>query len=196
MPLPSIPVWNLVRSCLQLLLATNFLLASQSNFSLEDTAGKTHTSGDLRDYKATVFIFVATDCPNSNTYAPILARLYHQYSQRGVAFYNVYSDPSESAGAVRKHDADYLVPFPALLDPHQILARQTGARSTPEAVILSPEGQELYRGRVDDRFVDFGKTRFHPTQNDLSDALEAVLEGKPVPHPVTKVLGCAIPGLN
>lgn len=196
MSLQAIPVRNLLRSCLPLLLATNFLLASQSNFSLEDTAGKTHTSGDLRQYKATVFIFVATDCPNSNTYAPILARLYHQYSQRGVAFYNVYSDPEESAAAVRKHDADYLVPFPALLDPHQILARQTGARSTPEAVILGPAGQELYRGRVDDRFVDFGKTRFQPTQNDLSEALEAVLDGKPVPHPVTKVLGCAIPGLN
>jgi hypothetical protein len=108
----------------------------------------------------------------------------------------VYSDPSENADAVRKHDADYLVPFPALLDMHQTLARQTGARSTPEAVILGPDGQELYRGRVDDRFVDFGKTRFHPTQDDLGDALDAILQGKPAPHPVTKVLGCAIPGLN
>ena len=139
---------------------------------------------------------MATDCPNSNTYAPVLARLYREYSQRGVAFYNVYSDPSENADAVRKHDADYLVPFPALLDPHQTLARQTGARSTPEAVILGPDGQELYRGRVDDRFVDFGKTRFHPTQDDLGEALDAILQGKPVPHPVTKVLGCAIPGIN
>ena len=185
-----------MRSCLHLALAANFLLASQSNFSLQDTAGKTHTSGDLRQYKATVFVFVAIDCPNSNTYAPILARLYREYSPRDVAFYNVYSDPSESADAVRKHDADFLVPFPALLDSHQTLARQTGARSTPEAVILGPDGQQLYRGRVDARFVDFGKTRFHPTQDDLGEALDAVLQGKPVPHPVTKVLGCAIPGLN
>ncbi len=192
----SIFVRSLVRRCVPLALTAISVLGSQSNFSLEDTAGKTHTSGDLRQYKATVFIFVATDCPNSNTYAPILARLYRQYSGRGVAFYNVYSDPSESADAVRKHDADYLVPFPALLDSHQILARQTGARSTPEAVILGPDGQQLYRGRVDDRFVDFGKTRFHPTQDDLGEALEAILQGKPVPHPVTKVLGCAIPGLN
>jgi thiol-disulfide isomerase/thioredoxin len=143
-----------------------------------------------------VFVFVAIDCPNSNTYAPILARLYREYSPRDVAFYNVYSDPSESADAVRKHDADFLVPFPALLDAHQTLARQTGARSTPEAVILGPDAQELYRGRVDDRFVDFGKTRFHPTQDDLGEALDAILQGKPVPRPVTKVLGCAIPGLN
>jgi len=88
------------------------------------------------------------------------------------------------------------VPFPALLDSHQTLARQTGARSTPEAVILGPDAQELYRGRVDDRFVDFGKTRFHPTQDDLGEALDAILQAKPVPRPVTKVLGCAIPGLN
>jgi thiol-disulfide isomerase/thioredoxin len=192
----AIPVRRLVRSFLHLGLGANLLLASQSNFSLQDTAGKTHTSGDLRQYKATVFIFVAIDCPNSNTYAPVLARLYREYAPRGVAFYNVYSDPSENAASVRKHDADYLVPFPALLDVHQTLARQTGARSTPEAVILGPDGQELYRGRVDDRFVDFGKTRFHPTQDDLGEALDAILQGKPVPHPVTKVLGCAIPGLN
>jgi len=174
----------------------NFALGSAPSFSLLDTGGKTHTSGDLRLNKATVFIFVAIDCPNSNTYAPILARMYREYSPRGVAFYNVYSDPSEIADAVRKHDADYLVPFPALLDMHQTLARQTGARSTPEAVILGPEGQELYRGRVDDRFVDFGKTRFHPTQDDLAEALDAILQNKPVPHPVTRVLGCAIPGIN
>lgn len=185
-----------MRSCVQLALAANFLIASQFNVSVPDTTGKTYTSGDLRLHKATVFIFVAVDCPNSNTYAPVLARLYREYSQRGVAFYNVYSDPSENADAVRKHDADYLVPFPALLDMHQTLARQTGARSTPEAVILGPDGQELYRGRVDDRFVDFGKTRFHPSQDDLGEALDAILQGKPAPHPVTKVLGCAIPGLN
>jgi len=191
-----ISVQRLVRSCLQLALAANFALAGQSGFSLPDTAGKTHTSDDLRLNKATVFIFVAIDCPNSNTYAPVLARLYREYSPRGVAFYNVYSDPEETADAVRKHDSDFQTPFPALLDVHQTLARQTGARSTPEAVILGPDGQELYRGRVDDRFVDFGKTRFHPTQNDLAEALDAILQGKHAPHPVTRVLGCAIPGIN
>ncbi len=63
-------------------------LASAADFSLEDTHGKTYTSADLRQYKATVFIFVATDCPNSNTYAPVLARLYQEFSPRGIAFFN------------------------------------------------------------------------------------------------------------
>jgi peroxiredoxin len=194
-PIQLISAQCLVRRLLPLAAAT-LILASQPDFSLQDTAGKTHTGGDLRDNKATVLIFVATDCPNSNTYVPVLARLYREYSSRGIAFFNVYSDPSESADIVRKHDGDFQVPFPALLDPQQTLARQTGARSTPEAVILGPAGQEFYRGRVDDRFVDFGKTRFRPTQDDLRAALDAILQGKPVPHPVTRVLGCAIPGIN
>ena len=170
--------------------------AVRLEFSLRDAAGKTYTADDVRHRKATVFVFVGTDCPNSNTYAPVLARLYSEYSPRGVLFFNVYSDPSETADTVRKHDAEFKVPFPALLDPHSTLARQTGARMTPEAVVLGPEGQELYRGRVDNRFVDFGKTRFQPTEDDLREALDETLQGKTVAHPITKVQGCAIPGIN
>jgi thiol-disulfide isomerase/thioredoxin len=176
----------LLRTGLSLLLA----------FSLQDSNGLTHTAADLSHNKATVLVFVATDCPNSNTYAPVLARLYHEYSPRGVAFFNVYSDPSETAATVRKHDSDFATPFAALLDPHQTLARETGAKSTPEVVVLGPAGQQLYRGRVDNRFVEIGKTRYQPTENDLQEALDAILQGKAVPHPVTRTIGCAIPGIR
>ncbi len=170
--------------------------APRLDFTLRDATGKTHTAAELSAHKATVLLFVATDCPNSNTYAPLLTRLYRDYGPRGVLFWSVYSDPADTAQKVRQHDADYSLPYPALLDPRQLLARHTGARSTPEAVILDPDGKELYRGRVDDRFVAIGKTRYAPTESDLRDALEAVLAGRPVAHPVTKVLGCAIPGVN
>lgn len=178
------------------LLLAGSVRAGNIAYSLKAADGATHTQAEIGRAKATVFLFVATDCPNSNTYAPILARLYRQYSPRGVAFLGVYSDPSETRASVLKHDRDFAIPYSALLDPHQTLARETGARSTPEAVILSPDGQELYRGRIDNRFVAVGKTRFDATENDLTDALAAVLDGKPVPHPVTKTIGCAIPGLN
>jgi thiol-disulfide isomerase/thioredoxin len=179
-----------------LLLLAGFASAGVVGFSLKDAHGTDHSAAEFSRAKATVLMFVATDCPNSNTYAPVLARLYREYSTRGVAFFNVYSDPSESASTVRKHDADFLTPFAALLDPHQVLARQTGARSTPEAVILDPDGKVLYRGRVDDRFVAFGTTRYQPTENDLREALNAVLSGQAVPHSITRAVGCAIPGIE
>jgi thiol-disulfide isomerase/thioredoxin len=165
-------------------------------FSLQDSTGATHTAAGLARERATVFVFVATDCPNSNTYAPVLARLYRQYSPRGVAFFNVYSDPAETSASVHKHDTDFDVPFRALLDPHQTLARETGARSTPEVVIIGPKGQEFYRGRIDNRFVAPGQTRYQPTENDLEEALDAILAGKAPPHAVTRTIGCAIPGIN
>lgn len=184
-----------MRVYLPLLLASSAWSGSL-DFSLKDANGIAHTSADLAREKATVLIFVATQCPNSNTYVPILARLYREYSPRGVAFFNVYSDPSESASTIRKHDADFETPFAALLDPTQTLARETGARSTPEVVVLGPSGQELYRGRVDNRFIEPGKTRYQPTENDLDEALGAILRGKAVPHPVTRTVGCAIPGIE
>ena len=185
----------MLRVCLRLLLVSP-VFAGTVDFALKDAAGVTHPAVELGRGKATVFVFVATDCPNSNTYAPVLARLYREYSPRGVTFFNVYSDPAESASTVGKHDKDFETPFAALLDPHQTLARETGARSTPEVVILGPEGQELYRGRVDNRFVEPGKTRYQPTENDLEEAIDAILRGKAVPHPVTRSIGCAIPGIK
>ena len=143
-----------------------------------------------------MLLFVATDCPNANTYAPLLARMYREYSAQGILFLAVYSDPDDTLPKVQQHDADFRIPYPGLLDPHQTLARETGARSTPEAVILSADGQELYRGRVDDRFMDYGRTRFQPAHQDLKEALDEILRGEPVKNPTTRVLGCAIPGVN
>ena len=165
-------------------------------FSLADASGKTHKNAELRHFQATVLLFVGTECPNSNTYSPVFARLYREYSARGVQFLGVYSDPADTAAAIEKHDAEYQIPYAALLDPKHTLALATGARSTPEAVILSPSGAVLYRGRVDDRFVDYGKTRFRAEHEDLREALDQALAGQPVKNPVTKVLGCAIPGVD
>lgn len=187
-----------VASCsLAALVLGSFAIAASKtlSYALADANGKTHSAEEMQHFKATVLLFVATECPNANIYAPVLARLYREYSARGVLFLAVYSDPADNA-AVQKHDVEYQIPYPGLLDPNQTLARQTGARSTPEAVVLGPGGEELYRGRVDDRFVDLGKTRFRASHEDLREALDQILQGQPVKNPVTKVLGCAIPGVN
>src|SRR5271166_6523076 len=71
--------------------------------------------------KPTVLIFVRTDCPISNRYAPELQRLYREYSPR-IAFYLVYADPAESVRKMQKHMADYGYMFDALRDPgHELV---------------------------------------------------------------------------
>jgi peroxiredoxin len=161
-------------------------------FSLADTAGQTHTPAEWSGKRAVVLFFLTTDCPLCNTYVPELNRIAQAYLPRGIAFYAVQGDATVAAADVRRHAQEFAYTFPYLFDQEESLATYTGATTTPEAAVLSPSGQLLYLGRIDNRLEDYGKPRVQVTAFDLRDTLDAILAGKPVPHARTKVLGCAI----
>jgi hypothetical protein len=145
---------------------------------------------------ATVAIFIRSDCPISNRYAPEIRRLYERFHPRGVEFFLVYVNPREEPAAIRKHREEYDYPCPALRDPAHALVGLTGATVTPEAVVFDAARQTVYRGRIDDLYESLGKSRTAPTTHDLADALEATLLGMPVAVPVTKAVGCYIGDLE
>ncbi len=146
--------------------------------------------------RATVLIFVSTTCPISNRYAPELRRLHEKFGPRGVAFHLVYPLAAESAATVGAHVRAFAYPFDAVRDPHHELVRRAGVTVTPEVALFEPGGKVAYRGRIDDREIDFGKTRPAPTRRDLEDALEAELSGRPIETTITPAIGCAIPTLD
>ena len=145
---------------------------------------------------ATVLIFVRTDCPISNRYAPEIQRIAARFSSQGVKFWLVYADPSETADSIRKHLADYHYDLGVLRDPKRLLVKAAKARVTPEAAIFLPNRKLAYHGRIDDRYIDFGKARNAPTTHDLEAALEAVIAGKPVPSEATRAVGCYLADLQ
>ena len=175
-----------------LLSACGAAVAALPTFSLTDTTGQVHSSAEWSAKRAVVLLFVTTDCPLSNGYVPEMNRIASEYAPRGIAFYAVQGDATVAAGEVRRHAKEFGYTFPYLFDPHESLADLTGATTTPEAAVLSPQGAVLYLGRIDNRVEDFGKQRYQATEFDLRDALDAILAGKPVPHPRTRALGCAI----
>jgi hypothetical protein len=160
--------------------------------NLERVAG---TAADSASQLA-VCLFTRTDCPISNSYAPEVRRIHEKFSPRGVGFYLVYADPDEGREVIEKHVKEYGYPFPALRDPKHELVKFTGAKVTPEAAVFDKNGKLLYRGRIDDRYVDFGKARAAATQKDLENALEAILTGKPAPPAGGPSIGCMIPDLK
>ncbi len=162
-------------------------------FSLPDAAGKRHTAEEWKGKTAVVLLFLGTECPVSNFYAPEYGRLARAFADKGVLFYGVHHDPDVTAAEAGKHAADYRIPFPVLLDPTQEVTRQAGVRVVPSAVVLSPGGAVLYRGRVDDRYTPEGVRREVPTTHELADALRALTEGKAVPVAETKAFGCPLP---
>ncbi|MCI0418062.1 MAG: redoxin domain-containing protein [Acidobacteria bacterium] len=145
--------------------------------------------------KAVVLLFVRTDCPVSNRYAPELQRIYQKYSTRGVDFWLLYPESGLTAAAMEKHRREYGYTVPALLDVRHQHVTRARARVTPEAAVFV-RGQLVYRGRVDDRYVDIGTARPAATRHDLEDVLAAVAAGKSVRQRETKAVGCAIENLQ
>jgi thiol-disulfide isomerase/thioredoxin len=143
--------------------------------------------------KGNVLVFVATDCPISNAYAPEVQRLCARYRANGIACVLVYEDLKPGADDVRRHLAEYRYrDVQAIIDGDRTIARRAGATVTPQAVVIDRAGAVRYRGRVDNFYAALGKPRRRATVHDLRDALDAMLAGKPVPHPETEALGCYI----
>lgn len=144
-------------------------------------------------HKATVFIFLYTDCPIANGYAPEMARIVEKYGKEGVAFFRVYPAPDITPEKAQKHGEEYSLPFDAVLDTELALVKQTGARVAPTAVVYDAAGVRRYIGRIDNRYAELGKARARATKTELRDALDAVLAGKEVSTKETQALGCFLP---
>jgi len=160
-----------------------------------DVDGRQVRLFDADNSKLAVLIFVRTDCPIANRYAPEIERLYHAYASR-VTYYLVYPDATESAVAIRKHLSDYGYTVPALRDTKRVLVKLAKVRVTPEAAIFSARGELLYHGRIDNRYISLGKARNRPTRRDLEEALQAALAGRPIKEFVTPAIGCSLADIN
>jgi hypothetical protein len=140
-----------------------------------------------------VLIFVSTDCPVSNRYAPEIQRLYEEFAPRGVRFQLVYPNPADDATTIARHLKEYgYPPTIGVPDPDHALVKTAQATITPEAAILDRDNRLIYRGRIDDRFVELGRERPAATIHDLRNALTAALSGKPVSPATTQAVGCFI----
>jgi thiol-disulfide isomerase/thioredoxin len=146
-----------------------------------------------RGANGTLLIFVLHDCPVCNRYAPEIARIAAEYGKRNVASYVVYEERDLTPARARLHAKAYGLTCGLLYDPAHDFARQVGAVATPEAVLLSPGGDVVYHGRIDDTFQHFGMANPAPTTHDLRAALDSFLAGTPLAMTETPVVGCAIP---
>jgi hypothetical protein len=143
--------------------------------------------------KATVFIFIKTDCPVSNRYAPEIRRLAQKFGSLGVRFWLVHADPDASVESLRQHTKDYQYSCGVLRDPEQLLVRMCYARVTPQAAIFNADRQLVYHGRIDNRVVALGHERAEPTTHELEESLTFVLAGKKIARASTRAIGCTIP---
>jgi mono/diheme cytochrome c family protein len=160
-----------------------------------DVDGKLHRFGEQAGHRASVLIFLATECPISNSFLPVVSSLAGRYKSRGISFYGVISSPQVSRAEALRHRDEYRIPFPVLFDSSGELRRRWQPTHTPQAIVVSSAGQVLYSGRIDDRYVALGRKRNEPRIHDLDAALQAVVKGREVPQPRTEPVGCVLEDL-
>ena len=190
------------RQFLRLLFASIAIspLVTQTAHSQSSSASVTDLDGHALDPfhrtagKIVVLLFVRTDCPISNRYAPTIQAMSAHYATY-ASFYLVYPIKSETAAQVREHTKAFGYHLPILRDPDYALVKKAQVQVTPEAAAFSPDGRLLYHGRIDDWYVDFARARSSPTTHDLSAALDAAIAQKPVAIASAPAVGCFLPGL-
>jgi len=142
----------------------------------------------VRDKRAAVFVFLATDCPLSQSYSRTLNDLRAQFVADGVEFYGVF--PGESA--VDDFVATYKITFPVVVDRSFQLTDFFGATKTPEAFAVDADGRSIYKGAIDNWAPELGQHRTVITEHYLLDALRSLVHHENIRVRETPAVGCFI----
>jgi peroxiredoxin len=163
-------------------------------FRLPDTQGKMVSLEDSPDARAYLVVFMCNHCPFVQHIRGELAQLGEDCQRRGVAMFGINSNdvdnyPDDSPTKMREEKEKYGYPFPYLFDESQEVAKAYAAACTPDFYLFDHTRRLVYRGQLDDSRPG---NSLPVTGADLREALEAVLEGRPVPEEQKPSIGCNI----
>ena len=157
------------------------------DFKLPDADGAEHSLKSLTGKHGAVIIFVATKCPVSNAYNDRMEKLAQDYKAKGVNVIGINSNNTEPAAEVKSHAGEKHLTFTILKDDGNKIADRLGATRTPEAYVIDASGKLIYHGRIDNSQRMEGIT-----SNDLREALDEMLAGKPISKTGGAAFGCTI----
>ena len=149
---------------------------------------------DFADAPALLVLFICNHCPFVQYIQSHLAETGTEYQRRGVAVVGISSNdiqayPDDSPVKMAEQARTVGFNFPYLLDESQEVAKAYGAACTPDFFLFDRDRKLAYRGQYDDSRPGNDK----PINGaDLRAALDAVLEGKPLPADQKPSLGCNI----
>lgn len=163
-------------------------------FALPDLDGRTVSRGDFADARALLVMFVCNHCPYVEHVEAELGRIGREYGEKGVGVVAImpndvtrYPDDGPEGMRAQKERAGFT--FPYLYDETQQVARAYDAACTPDLFLFAADGGLAYRGQLDDARPG---NEVPVTGRDLRAALDAVIEGRPLPEDQRPSLGCGV----
>lgn len=171
------------------------------DFNLPGIDGKLHSLKEYSTSKVLVVVFTCNHCPVAQMYEKRIKKLTSDYRDRGVAVVAIspndpnavrlsemgHTDVSDSL-AEMKIRAEYRgFNFPYLYDgATQAVALKYGPVATPHAFIFDQQRILRYQGRIDS-----SQREELVTKREAADAIEALLNDRPVAVQNTPAVGCS-----
>lgn len=167
------------------------------DFSLPATYGKTYSPSDFDDKKALAIIFMCNHCPYVKAIIDRLIKLQSDYSKKGVQIIGINANdandyPEDSFENMQKWVKEKEINFVYLRDESQATAKAYKAQCTPDIYVFNQNRQLAYHGRLDDNWQEPEKVKKH----ELRDALDAILDDRPVSEQQNPSMGCSIKWKN
>jgi len=172
-------------------------------FNLKGTDEKMYSLQSFANAKILVIIFTCNHCPTAQAYEDKIKQLVADYKSKSVQVVAIspndpqsvrldelgYSEYGDSYEEMRLRARDKAFNFPYLFDGATgSTAKKYGPVATPHVFIFDSKRILQYTGRIDDVENPAGT----PKNNDTRNAIDALLQGKPMPVAVTKTFGCSI----
>ena len=174
--------------------------ASAPDFSLPDvTSGEIVTLGRFSGSRALLVMFLCRHCPYVQHIQEELARLGRDYATRPVGIVAISSNdaeayPEDAPASLREMAGTLGFSFPFCYDESQDVARAYTAECTPEFFLFDAGRKLVYHGQFDDSRPrrSSNPVTGPATGKDLRAAVDALLDGRPVPADQKPGVGCNI----
>src|SRR5262252_4638805 len=184
--------------CTALLGAAAKIGQAVPDFTATASNGKTFRLSDYRG-QYMVLEWHNNGCPYVGKHykSGNMQRLQKQWTGRSVVWFTIISSaPGKQGYVTASEENEYLVkmqaaPTAALLDPSGELGHLYDAKTSPQMVVINPQGTVIYDGAIDDKpTTDVADVP--GATNYVSLALEQSMSGKPVATPATRPYGCSV----
>jgi len=167
-------------------------------FTLPDTYGQEHALADFRG-EWVVLEWLNYGCPYVGKHynSGNMQTLQKTYGEKGVKWLAIvssapgkqgYYEPAAMNEQNEEHGQSALA---VLLDPTGQVGRLYNAQTTPQMVLIDPEGTLLYNGAIDDK-PSSRASSLEGAHNYIAAALDEAMAGKPVSVATTKPYGCSV----
>jgi len=163
------------------------------SFVLRDPDGVIQVSDYAFGKKGLLVAFTCNHCPYALAVWPRLIKLGMHAMKLGVNVIavnpNINPDyPDDAPARMAEKIKEWKIPFPYVFDDTQKVAKAFDAQCTPDLYLYDANRRLVYHGRLDDNWKESENVK----RQELKEAIDALVAGKPIDQKQFPSIGCSI----